>query len=332
MWKIAQGAARGKSHILHGTPCQDKTFCCQRGGCTVAALADGAGSAKLSHYGAEVAVKTSALYISEHFDELFAAERNEQISAQLMQHVLQALQVRAQELNCGEQDLASTLLVAALKGCRYLFLHLGDGLIVHSGVDSAEVASPPENGEFANTTIFTTSQNAVKHLRVYRGKRTDIRGVLLMSDGSSTRLYNHRNGAISSALHRLITTARCMPSVQFEHQLIKTIEQTLQPATTDDCSMAIMAADFAPDTPFQSLSIEWQAALVRLGLRSRHQPGGLLYYHKVLHYLRHPRSISEVAAHMGLRRQIAEMLLITLLKSKLIRQADATSYTLSANI
>lgn len=332
MWKIAQGAARGKSHIQQGTPCQDKTYCCQRKGCTVAALADGAGSAKLSHYGAEVAVKAAALFISEHFDELYAAERNEQITAPLMQHVLQALHVRAQELNCAERDLASTLLVAALKGCRYLFVHLGDGLIVCSVVDEAKVASTPENGEFVNTTIFTTSPNAVEHVRVYRGIRTDIRGVLLMSDGSSTRLYNPRNRAISSALHRLITTARSMPSIQFEHMLVQTLEHTLQPATTDDCSMAIVAADFAPDTPFQNLPMEWQSALLRLGLRSCYLPGALRYYYKVLHYLRHPRSIAEVAAHMGLRRQIAEMLLITLMKSKLIRQTDATSYTLSANI
>ena len=52
MWKKVHCAVQGRGHTKNQVPCQDKTFCYQENGVLVAALADGAGSAKLSHYGA----------------------------------------------------------------------------------------------------------------------------------------------------------------------------------------------------------------------------------------------------------------------------------------
>ena len=57
MWNVIQCAAQGRSHIKSDIPCQDKTYSAFDNDTQVIALADGAGSAKLSHYGAETVTK-----------------------------------------------------------------------------------------------------------------------------------------------------------------------------------------------------------------------------------------------------------------------------------
>ena len=57
MWSSVQCAVQGRSHVISNTPCQDKTFHMSEDDTEVIALADGAGSAKLSHFGAELVTK-----------------------------------------------------------------------------------------------------------------------------------------------------------------------------------------------------------------------------------------------------------------------------------
>ena len=71
MWNTIQCAVQGKSHIKTGVPCQDKTYSLFLNGVKVIALADGAGSAKLSHYGAESSTKFICQELAENFDSYF---------------------------------------------------------------------------------------------------------------------------------------------------------------------------------------------------------------------------------------------------------------------
>ena len=52
MWKVVQCAVQGRGHIKGNIPCQDKIHYYTDENTTITALADGAGSAKLSHIGA----------------------------------------------------------------------------------------------------------------------------------------------------------------------------------------------------------------------------------------------------------------------------------------
>ena len=83
MWNSVECAVQGRGHIKSDIPCQDKTFHVHENGVDVIALADGAGSARLSHYGAEFVTKqicdgtnaveeTSDLISNGGFDFLFA--------------------------------------------------------------------------------------------------------------------------------------------------------------------------------------------------------------------------------------------------------------------
>lgn len=59
MWHTQSAVVTGRGHLLLRLPGQDRTFTLEENGVTVAALADGAGSAPLSHEGAEQAVRAA---------------------------------------------------------------------------------------------------------------------------------------------------------------------------------------------------------------------------------------------------------------------------------
>ncbi len=103
-----------------------------------------------------------------------------------LQNNCQRLQQAIQNKVCDLHDLASTLLVVAIKGDAFLLLHLGDGICGMLKDRTLVVASHPDNGEFGNETTFTTSKDAPLSARVFKGKLSDknFTGFVLMSDGA----------------------------------------------------------------------------------------------------------------------------------------------------
>ena len=65
MWNGIQCYIQGRSHVQTNTPCQDKTYFYNNNDSYIIALADGAGSAKFSHFGAEIITKEICHSISE---------------------------------------------------------------------------------------------------------------------------------------------------------------------------------------------------------------------------------------------------------------------------
>ena len=74
MWRFFQCAVAGRGHERRGIPCQDKTYRFQYNGVNTVALADGAGSAKLSHLGASRISEFTCKEMAEHFDCYYANE------------------------------------------------------------------------------------------------------------------------------------------------------------------------------------------------------------------------------------------------------------------
>ena len=79
MWKTVQCAVQGKSHVKDNIPCQDKTH--------VIALADGAGSAKLSHFGAECVTTFICHELTDNFEKFFNAEDGVAVKKELMSKI-----------------------------------------------------------------------------------------------------------------------------------------------------------------------------------------------------------------------------------------------------
>ena len=201
-WHLACSAVKGYSHVENGTPCQDKviTLATKKGG--FIALADGAGSAHMSHYGAEgVRNRLAKLYANE--ERLFFDTPKKIVKARVAAVICETLKELSDEYECTVEDLSSTLLLFAVRHKRYVAFHIGDGVIGLMDGLRIRVLSKPYNGKYASTTRFTTDNDLEDALRMYRGDASKISGAILMSDGSSTSLYREREAELVKAVLKL---------------------------------------------------------------------------------------------------------------------------------
>lgn len=101
LWSLTSAEVQGSGHKKKNIPCQDKTCCLERNKVRVVALADGAGSAQLSHFGAEEVTSR----IADYFDELYAKDDGgiQEIIASELRDTLTTLATR---LECSVKDLS----------------------------------------------------------------------------------------------------------------------------------------------------------------------------------------------------------------------------------
>ncbi len=241
MWKMVNYEACGRSHYVNNTPCQDKTTCKESNGTYCIALADGAGSAKLSHYGAEIVANSTVKYLTENFDSLIENTNGVIVKQDIVTHIIESLKETAKEYQCELKDLASTLLFVAIKDNRFIIGHIGDGIIGYLKNDDILVASKPNNGEFVNSTFFVTSSKAIQNMRLLKGEIKDITGFVIMSDGSADSFYIKREGQLANTTKKIIKWTSTLESEKI-HELIKdSFDNLVIKNTTDDCSIAIIA-------------------------------------------------------------------------------------------
>lgn len=268
MWKTAEYAGAGRGHLEAGIPCQDKVRTYRNGEVTVITLADGAGSARLSHFGAEAVLKCISQELGEHFEEYFEEPDTSVIRSRLISEVRKALEETQNELQCELKDLSSTMLAAAVSGFRYFIAHIGDGVIGYLSDDEIKVATGPDNGEFANVTFFTTTPSSLTRMRIVRGTDDRIGGFALMSDGTETALYNKRTGDLSQGIKRIMQMTVLCPEKSMRRLLSETFETTVMNLTRDDCSIAILVNTKAfPD--YHGMPVPEKMDLLQIGSNAR---------------------------------------------------------------
>ena len=244
MWNIVQCAVQGRSHIKSGTPCQDKVFSWSKNKCNVIALADGAGSAKFSHFGAGSVTRFMSKAICNDFDNLFNENNGVEIKQKLIDCINHCLADLAQELKCEKTDLASTFLLAAVCVDRYILIHLGDGVIGYLKNDELKIASFPENEEFANVTYFTTSREAIQKIKIIKGNLGNISGFALMSDGTEFSFLDKRNKCLCEALKKIMVESKGH-NADLNNEVREFFESHVKQKTSDDCSLITIVK--APD-------------------------------------------------------------------------------------
>lgn len=247
MWNLIECVKQGRSHIKQGTPCQDKTFSQSYDDTYVVALADGAGSACFSHYGAECVTKCVADELGQNFESYWDEKEARIAKDRLFQKVNESLQQVADERDCSLKDLASTLLAVAVKDCRYILLHLGDGVIGYYKEGMLKVASAPNNGEFANTTVFTTSSDASGQMKIMKGKLGSINGFILMSDGPEACLYDYQKKELAGGLIDIFEDASKNEVKDVTAGIQEAMDNVISKHTIDDCSLALMVKSAAQD-------------------------------------------------------------------------------------
>lgn len=241
MWKIANTAVTGRNHVRTGIPCQDKVIGRKyENDVFVITLADGAGSAGFSHFGAESVIDRVNTELGIRFEDYFAEDNTDALRDRLIQVIDEAISDACREHDCMPEDLSSTLLAAAVSGSRYIAVHIGDGVIGCLKDGKLVTESAPDNGEFINETVFTTSWNVYSHLRIMKGEENRLGGFVLMSDGTENAFYNRRSGQLSQGLIRIMRLLTRNSEQDFEEMLTNDMQNIVAGMTGDDCSLSLL--------------------------------------------------------------------------------------------
>ena len=314
MWKVIQCASQGRGHVKDNIPCQDKTYCIQEKNKVVIALADGAGSAHLSHEGALVITKFICEDLMANFECYFSNNDGVDVKRELGKKISQTIEIKSKELGCLPSDLASTLLVVAIQNDQYILLHVGDGVIGYSKNNELKVASEPENGEFANTTVFTTSKDFWKTMRILKGFLGPIDGFVLMSDGTEASLYNKRNRKLADVIGRIMETLRYIPSWKVEAQVTRSFETVIKNATTDDCSMIIMVNNTDSFLGYSALNLQKRKDMLRIDSSRYNSDKRLRQTEQILTELMVPQTVASLSEKVHLKPKHLKKKLLRLQK------------------
>lgn len=308
IWIALCHAERGRGHIRQGTPCQDKTFSLCENGVHAIALADGAGSARLSHFGAEKATERICRFLVERFEDFFNG-REEEVRDAIRTYLYDALDALCAQLDCSPKDLACTLLTVAVKDDRYVLMHCGDGVTGYMRNDELGVATKPMNGEYANETVFITSAG-MQYLRIEQGALNGIRGFALMSDGAGACLYSNRGEYLAPFVAKIINWATYLPPRSVEEILLQAFQDTIVQKTTDDCSLAFLIKRDADTSKYPEQTFEAKCEL--LGINGTALDAGYLLMKReaFLRLLQCPKTQAEIAEESGIRtsRYLAQKL------------------------
>jgi len=235
---------RGRGHQVDGTRGQDRTAYARHAGIQVLCLADGAGSARHSEYGAQSVVRDGCRLLVERFHDFATSDDAAQARQDIVEHLRRGLTKTADKIGCEVADLATTFLAVAVSEDRFVIAHVGDGVVGYMKHGVLKVASAPDNTEFANTTTFITSSDAGASLRLFRGSLEGVSGFILMSDGTSASLYDQRSGQLAPACEKLIAITATAPTrhsknPEYKRRLKRAINTQIRAATKDDCSIGV---------------------------------------------------------------------------------------------
>jgi len=215
--RLVAASQRGRSHAHKGTCRDDDFFIGTSNGWRIAVVADGAGSAKYSRRGAQLAARTAGEFMAkallEDADLLAAAEHADQGPADVRTPLGNAIYkvvgyaahaamkaLHEEVMRGGERglpvalsDLNTTLLVAVARplGGRTVIgtYTVGDGVVgVLSGGDRVTLGGVPDGGEFSGGTRFLANayvQGDELATRTRAFVLDKVEAIVLMSDGVS---------------------------------------------------------------------------------------------------------------------------------------------------
>lgn len=149
----------------------------------LAIVSDGAGSARCSAEGAELASKALARKLSTILkDRKSLRGLSGGIAKDIFLHVNQLLQLHAETQGIEVSEFSCTLVVALTTHDECVFFQLGDGAIVVSRGGAYQAVFWPDHGEFVNETVFVTDVLHLNRLMVRRLKGP-IDSFAVFSDG-----------------------------------------------------------------------------------------------------------------------------------------------------
>ncbi len=321
MWNIVQCAVQGKGHIKTDIPCQDKTFSLRSNDVEIIALADGAGSASLSHFGAELVTKKICEFLSQKFELFFYNSDGATVKREIIDYLISELENLSRILNCTLKELNSTLLAVAIHDGKYIIIHVGDGVIGYTRNDELKIATYPNNGEFVNTTVFLTSKEAIQTMSLMKGELNDIDGFALMSDGTETKFYDKKERCLAPALKKLMNLSRVMKIDCLQKEIEKFFNLVLRESTSDDCSLIFAAQEDPLFRGYNYLSTNQKKDLFQLRNRL-HCKRQIKRYDEILKFAQEPKSIYQISKKIKLKQKYCRKYIEKLFERNLIIQDE----------
>lgn len=190
----------GFSHINKDLPCQDASLVVETPR-AAAIVCDGRGSAKLSHFGAQAAVKAfqNQIAVFEPMlatildEESVAPERWDMFSRIIYRTLAQSKQELVREYNNAditEREFDFTV-ACAITGKKHMgCFQVGDGAIVVRKDGATFTVFEPDKGEFANQTVFLRENGENKgkfHSKLIDSANVD--GIAITSDGPECLMF-----------------------------------------------------------------------------------------------------------------------------------------------
>lgn len=167
---------------------QDAFFCAENGSMRFYGLADGRSGNACSGLGGKTALEAvwRQLRTRQSILELQNTRYPDELCYELLHAVRSELRALAEQHHQEVSSLASTLMIfLADRTGAYATIHLGDGLILALKNGGRKIISRPENGITAQYTVFTTTPDALLHVRVEYGfAEEQYDRILLMTDGA----------------------------------------------------------------------------------------------------------------------------------------------------
>lgn len=220
-WRGVAATSVGARHLKcqPPIPCQDAALVRSDGESRPCAfVADGAGSASLSHLGANAAVlrlsHLTAALEDVHARMLDAPKPPQEESMRaharrFLIHVAETLRSLATTEKNRFKEFHCTLLVAVIGATRIFWLKVGDGHIVcERGGATLEVIGPSGKGDFANVTNFIEEKPVATKFAAGFLSAAEVSGLALMTDGAGEKLVSDDNKRVAARLSHFFSETR----------------------------------------------------------------------------------------------------------------------------
>lgn len=245
-WRVAKAAGTGTSHSADSVPCQDShlvDFVGDPGNVEflLIAVADGAGSAKMSHEASKTACNAAISHLKFNPEALRDCGSMETCLRESFAIARQEIEDLAKREAIELRELATTLLVAAVGPEHAAFGQVGDGAVVWGDPGRLRLSVWPEQAAL-NLTDFLTSAPLEETLRL-TVERSAVRRIACMTDGLAPILLDFKAKAPHAPIfERLFTTCQAAPDPSdLSEDLKRFLESDHVNDRTDDDKTLVLA-------------------------------------------------------------------------------------------
>lgn len=257
MWAIVPASVIGTSHQKTGVPCQDACECRRIGdgdnSLLLIAVADGAGSAKLSQVGSKASVQHIIGSIAN--GEVAPHAVTKEQAVEWVKGTILHLETVAKQEGVTSADLACTLLFGIISRTAAVFCQIGDGAWVIEKDGALNAVTWPANGEYANVTTFITTEMALDTMQFERIEG-NISAVAGFTDGIQALVleFASRQAHKPFFTHMFETVRKCTDETELIAPLMGFLASDAVLNRTDDDKTLVLACWRHPQAECHGIS------------------------------------------------------------------------------